>query len=312
MYYRPLPSLEGRIGLEQATSGGRDVRLCIAGSVLAMTLAFGGTAALAAEPPIVVTPTATQGWTTADSTPGGAVGFVSDATAPLGAGALQLTTDTTTAAKAQYMHPAATALADVSELSYQAKQVAPATAPDAFYADPSYQLTALLNGTTGFTTLVFEPYQNAAQGSIVNNTWQRWDVAAGVVWSTRTVTCSNGTLVPRPAMYTLAQIKSTCPDAVVTGYGVNIGSNNPSYNVETDAFDFNGTVYDFEPYQVATTKSECKHGGWATLRRADGSSFKNQGSCVRYVNAGHHHEHGDHGDGHGQEHDQDGDSGRRH
>jgi hypothetical protein len=30
-------------------------------------------------------------------------------------------------------------------------------------------------------------------------------------------------------------------------YGVNIGSNNPGYIVRTDLFDFNGTVYDFEP-----------------------------------------------------------------
>ena len=38
-----------------------------------------------------------------------------------------------------------------------------------------------------------------------------------------------------------------CPDAVVVQFGVNVGSNNPGYVVRTDLFNFNGTVYDFEP-----------------------------------------------------------------
>ena len=37
---------------------------------------------------------------------------------------------------------------------------------------------------------------------------------------------------------------------------------------------------------VATAKDECKNGGWADLTRTDGSSFKNQGDCIQYVNTG--------------------------
>jgi hypothetical protein len=37
---------------------------------------------------------------------------------------------------------------------------------------------------------------------------------------------------------------------------------------------------------VATSKDECKKGGWADLTRANGSSFKNQGDCIQYVNTG--------------------------
>ena len=37
---------------------------------------------------------------------------------------------------------------------------------------------------------------------------------------------------------------------------------------------------------VATKKDACKKGGWADLTRADGSSFKNQGDCIQYVNTG--------------------------
>ena len=41
-----------------------------------------------------------------------------------------------------------------------------------------------------------------------------------------------------------------------------------------------------EAASVATSKNECKKGGWADLTRADGSSFKNQGDCIQYVNTG--------------------------
>jgi predicted extracellular nuclease len=37
---------------------------------------------------------------------------------------------------------------------------------------------------------------------------------------------------------------------------------------------------------IPGTRKECKKGGWKNLYRADGSSFKNQGKCVRYVNTG--------------------------
>ena len=41
-----------------------------------------------------------------------------------------------------------------------------------------------------------------------------------------------------------------------------------------------------EDADVATDKDECKNGGWADLTREDGSSFKNQGDCIQYVNTG--------------------------
>ncbi len=195
---------------------------------------------------VIVTPDHPQGWSTADTRPGGTVTFVADPTAPAGRGALELTTDATTAAKAQYLHAASTPLANVTELSYYTKQSSASFAG----GDPSYQVIVYLNGTSGFSTLVFEPYQNLLEGAVVPQAWQHWDVDAGLFWSTRTVTCSGGTVVGTPggpANYTLAQLKTTCPSAMVIGFGVNIGSNNPSYNVETDLFNFNGTVYDFEP-----------------------------------------------------------------
>ena len=37
---------------------------------------------------------------------------------------------------------------------------------------------------------------------------------------------------------------------------------------------------------VATNKDDCKSGGWADLTREDGTTFKNQGDCIQYVNTG--------------------------
>ncbi len=37
---------------------------------------------------------------------------------------------------------------------------------------------------------------------------------------------------------------------------------------------------------VVTSKDQCKKDGWKTLIRANGTSFKNQGDCIQYVNTG--------------------------
>jgi hypothetical protein len=37
---------------------------------------------------------------------------------------------------------------------------------------------------------------------------------------------------------------------------------------------------------LATNKDQCKNGGWMTMTRRDGSTFKNQGDCVSYTNNG--------------------------
>lgn len=48
------------------------------------------------------------------------------------------------------------------------------------------------------------------------------------------------------------------------------------------------TVSNVNLGQAAATsdKNACKSGGWKDLERADGSSFKNQGDCIQYVNTG--------------------------
>jgi hypothetical protein len=264
---------------------------------------------VAADTTITVTPSNTQGFSTADTRPGGAVNFITDVTSPLPTGALQLTTDGTTTSKAQYLRAESTLLSQVTDLSFKTKQVAGPT-----YADPSYQLVLWLDGTAaGFTTFVYEPYQN---GTITPGVWETWDVDAGQFWSSRTftdnATCSVTAGAGGAPFYTLAGIKASCPNAVVVGIGVNIGSNNPSYVVETDALNFNGTTYNFEldpivtptPVPTATpiptvsptvaptiaptpapvvlsSKDQCKDDGYKSFTNP---KFKNQGECVAYFN----------------------------
>lgn len=273
--------------------------LGFAGIVMAVAMPLGAKALPPTQ--VIVTPTNQQGWSstapTADTQTGGTVSFNNDITAPGTPhnGALSMTTDATTTAKAQYFHNTATSLSSVTKLSYSTKQNGPAGA----IADASYQLAICATGVTGtacntqsdsaassFTTLVYEPYQGG-QGAIVNGEWQSWNISSGgLFWNTHTVVCSGGVLAGTPggpAIYTLAAVQTACPDAFVFQFGLNIGTNNPDYNVETDLFNFNGTTYNFEPFAAATNKDQCKSNGWTTLTDANGRSFKNQGDCVSYV-----------------------------
>ena len=273
--------------------------LAAAAALLAASVSFFGTPASAATT-VVVTPVNQQGWTGvppgADTRPGGTVGFVLDATAPGGDGALQLTTNNTPTAKAQYMHATSTPLADVTDLSYWTKQISASFVG----GDPSYQVVTCLGGfdsnavtptnplgCVGFTTLVYEPYQN---GGVTPGVWQFWDVDAGMFWSSRSYTsgtCSVTAGGGGAPFYTLSGLNASCPDAEVIAFGVNIGSNNPSYNVYTDLVTFNGTTYDFEVNSAPSDKEQCKNGGWQTFNpNRPAGPFKNQGDCIQYFNTG--------------------------
>jgi hypothetical protein len=246
---------------------------------------------------VIVVPSnaASLGFSTADTRPGGAVSYVVDGTLPGGGvGGLNMTTDGTTAAKAQYLRADLLPLASLTDVSYWAKQN---SAP--FYgADPAFNIPVCLGGVVGttcvgFTTLVFEPYQNNGlfppSPAIVPGLWQFWDVDAGMLWSSRSYSSGSCSVLAGGGgtyFYTLSGLATDCPNAVVGGYGFNVGTFNPSYDVSADLMTINGTTYDFEPYLVATNKDQCKNGGWMNYRRADGSTFKNQGDCVSYVNTG--------------------------
>ncbi len=259
----------------------RPVRtLAIIAAISAM--AFAGIASAADR--VIVTQN-TSSWTQDDTRAGGTVTFTEEYGAPagLGDGSLKLTTTLSTADKAGlYTHTmAGMPLADVDTLAYWTYQATTLQPP---HAAASYQLQIDANGLEtagGFTTLVFEPYQNVTQGVIVNGVWQHWDVDAGLFWSSRSTDCGLIAGAGGPPMYTLQQVKTMCPNAVVVGIGVNIGTFNPGYTVATDGVQFNDTIYDFELGRRPASKDECKNDGWTTF---NDPSFKNQGECIKWVN----------------------------
>lgn len=146
------------------------------------------------------------------------------------------------------------------------------------------------NVSGGFTTLVFEPVYNTDQAAIADGMWQRWDAyngGNGRWWSTKDIPG----LCAFTCYATWSEIVAANADATLLGgLGFNQGSGNPALDANVDAltvgFSGSRTVYDFEPFVRAESRDACKHDGWQVVKRADGSSFKNQGDCVSYVNTG--------------------------
>lgn len=274
-------------------------RLVLAATVAsagALAVGFAGAASAdggGGSSTVVVTPNNTQGWVAADNVSGGTTSYVFDPSSPLPPGALQLATDATSGSKADYLHPAGNLpLSSVTELGYDTRQVeAPAT--DASVADASYQLPIYALGSSGYTTLVYEPYENAASSgqAVTPGAWQKWNVASGLFWSSHSVSSGNCHLQASQGtyLYTLEDVQTMCPDATTLGFGADVGSNNPSWTINVDGIDFNGTTYNFQLTNEPTSKEQCKNGGYANLTDANDNTFRNQGQCVSYDN----HENGD-------------------
>jgi hypothetical protein len=183
-----------------------------------------------------------------------------------------------------------TPLADIDKLSYATYRAANPADNDAQL--PAINIEVDVNGAApgGFTTLVFEPVYNTNQGTIQDGVWQTWDAYQGgqaIWWSSNPIPSAPN----RDTFVSWDTIVAANPDAVIVGgFGVNQGSGNPALTASTDVLtigsDDDCVTYDFEPYRVATSASQCKNGGYNSVKRADGSSFKNQGDCMQYVNTG--------------------------
>jgi hypothetical protein len=135
-------------------------------------------------------------WYRSDTRPGGGVILTDNpghgidpvpAESGLESGSLALTTNGAMSAKAQLgtTEHLGTPLGDVTGLSYWTYQSTQHTG----LADglPSYQLVIDTNGDAGggFTTLVYEPYNNEGpvgsdpQQPFANDEWQQWDATGG-------------------------------------------------------------------------------------------------------------------------------------
>jgi len=205
---------------------------------------------------------------------------------PSGVGSFEMVTPTGAdkATLFNYTH-IGTRLADVNQLSYATYRTSGAVPNQV----PAINIEVDVNGNApgGFTTLVFEPVYNTNQGAIQDGVWQNWDAFNGNWWSTRDIpgVCAFNCFV------NWHDIVAANPDAVIGGgFGVNQGSGNPALTGAADVLSL-GTnafcvTYDFEPYRIANSQEACKNGNWQRTRRANGTTFKNQGDCMQYVNTG--------------------------
>ena len=217
---------------------------------------------------------------------------VGPATPPSGVGSYEIVTPTGAdkATLFNYEHTG-TKLSDINKIGYSTFRS----------AGSDQQVTALnievdINGAApgGFTTLVFEPVYNTAQGAVLSGQWQTWDAYLGggaIWWSSNPINVAPN----RDTFVTWSTIVAANPNAVIVGgFGLNQGSGNPGLTASADNLSLGyGTgadavcvTYDFEPFRVATSKDDCKDGGWQKVKTANNTGFKNQGQCIQYVNTG--------------------------
>ncbi|HWS88073.1 MAG TPA: hypothetical protein VN282_13975 [Pyrinomonadaceae bacterium] len=231
----------------------------------------------------------TDNWVLYKRAAGDGATRVGPATPPSGVGSYEIVTPTGAdkATLFNYDH-VGTNLSDIDKIGYSTYRT----------AGSAQQVTALniqvdingLNTPGGFTTLVFEPVYNTAQGAVVSGQWQTWDAYMGgsaIWWSSNPINVAPN----RDTFVTWQAIVQNNPDAVILGgFGLNQGSGNPALVAASDnlSIGYGGScfTYDFEPYRVATSKDDCKDGGWQGVKTASGASFKNQGQCIQYVNTG--------------------------
>ncbi|HJQ34435.1 MAG TPA: hypothetical protein VJ866_19805 [Pyrinomonadaceae bacterium] len=217
---------------------------------------------------------------------------VGPATPPSGVGSYEITTPTGAdkATLFNFDHVGVN-LSDINKIGYSTYRSAGSLQQVA-----ALNIQVDINGADpgGFTTLVFEPVYNTGQGPVISNQWQTWDAFQGgsaVWWSSNPINVAPN----RDTFVSWSTIVAANPNAVIIGgFGVNEGSGNPGLTTATDNLSLgygtgDGAVcvtYDFEPYRVATSKDDCKDGGWQKVKTAGGAGFKNQGQCVQYVNTG--------------------------
>jgi hypothetical protein len=101
--------------------------------------------------------------------------------------------------------------------------------------------------TPCFTSLVYEPYlQSGGQGAITNDVWQHWNATDatpgnGMWWSSHITSGPGSQGQPQ----TWSWFKTQYPDAVLGGYGFNVGSNNPNMFVAADGLTLGSTTTNF-------------------------------------------------------------------
>lgn len=285
---------------------------------------FADTVVSAFAPAIANPALATPGvWYAQDVRPGGTAGVVSligaggnlESGQPLPYAAAKLTISNSISAKAEVStfddfgvlsDIAATLKAGYSWHKAAGGDPAPAPSLKLTFANPDCNETPTgLPGVASrcFTTLIYEVYEQGS-GNPAVDTWTRSEVDLnnGYWWISGGFGVENGGGGCQYTSGSLRDANGRCPtlarwmtilspdfaQANLVGVSIGLGSNNPSQIGYFDDVSIDGTLadatYDFD--FIASTKNQCKANGWKTLKRADGSGFKNQGDCIQYVNTG--------------------------
>ena len=195
-------------------------------------------------PPNLVSasPTTGQFLVTNESAGGGSVSIVNGPAGGPTAGSLQLsTTGTADHWDAFNYDDSGIALSSISTLSYSA------ITNNAPLFDPVLQLQAHLTPGGTFTTISYEPYEQATPDTA--NSWQSFNVLNGLVWATHVPVGSPGD-INHPISW--SSFLHLYPTAVLSGVGADVGSTWPAMTGNVDAISIgtdgaNGatTTYDF-------------------------------------------------------------------
>jgi hypothetical protein len=200
-----------------------------------------------------------------------------------------------------------TALADIEGIGYSTYRDPASTGFIAGVAALNLRVDLTGDGNPD-VYMVYEPYQDQGNAAVQTGVWQDWDAYQGgaAKWWINTgaggcgqaTPCTFATIVGLFPTATIEEGANCGPGGVIApcpgSLGVNQGSFNSGIISNADALyvtvDGETTEFDFEltppPPPQPATKDDCKKGGWMELFRADGSSFKNQGDCIQYVNTG--------------------------
>lgn len=213
---------------------------------------------------------------------------------PLGVGSFLLKTPTGAdkGTLFNYDH-VGTWLADIDAISYATYRDPSSLVTSPFFQLPSINIEIDPDGPTGplgYTSIVYEPVYNLDDGLVQTGVWQSWNAVEGIWWTTRPINgpLGAGTCLPTVCYISWSDIVQYNPNAVIlAGFGVNQGSGSGGLVAATDAltigYNGNSWTYNFEPFRSPSNKDDCKDGGWETMRKADGSPFKNQGECIKYT-----------------------------
>jgi len=221
---------------------------------------------------------------------------VGPGTPPAGSDSVQISVSGTQRRNLATYQFSATPLADITALGYSTYNASAGNGGPA--SRSAYlQFNVDFDGSdTWQRRMIFLPADN---GAIVQDSWQAWDALNGgaALWRYSGPTWP-GTAISGTTPRTWSDILASYPGVRVrvtdSWLGMRVGEPyNDGYTENIDRFVFGTaagtTIFDFEieePLVVASSRDQCKDGGWANVFREDGTAFPNQGLCIKYVKPG--------------------------